>query len=587
MRFPARIFCVVLLLFVSLFRFALPVSAQTNDTLNTLMPTDSSVQMNITTLTQGVFLGFLSSATCILGGVDFTSPKHMCLTYNNQTQKFTYDTTSNYGLLGLGAAGIAMTFNNPVHTSDYFAYLSQNFGLVKSAHAANNGIGFDQLSPITNLWLAFRNIAYLIFVILFIVIGFAVMLRAKIDPRTVMTIENQIPKLIVALLLITFSFAIAGFVIDFMWVGIYLVINLFGNLDPVLKGQIGALTGAVKDNPFNWVNNLNGNGPSGNAPLGFIGIAQQVAGAVKDMTNVIVFNVFQNFGILKILVIQIFGIPILLSCILGQIISNVGANVGKTVSDWFIIGGVINSITGNGAGGAGQTATGASFQNFGACLDAGFATIISSVIGAVAFIIFAVAMLVAIGKLWWSLIKSYTLFLILVIFAPLIIMSGVIPGWTKTNFEWWIRHVLAYAIVFPTAMGVFLLGKTLMDVYAIQTTAAPPLLGVDGKALAFVGPLLGFAVMMLAPQSLAMVQDALNAPDPKYLASIGQAIGVGSAAYGSSVGKLWSRSLRESDPLRGLDEGWLRKILVPQGSLRRRIFVGSETGKANPLGSHS
>lgn len=547
MRFSARFFGVVLLVAIAFFRLLTPAFAQTTNPYNTLMPTDSSVQMNVSTLAQGVFMGMLSSVTCILGGVDFTSPSHKCLTFNNKTGLYSYAPNIDGGLLGLGAAGILMTFNNPVHTSDYFKYLSQNFGLAKTAHAASStGIGFDQLSPITNLWIAFRNIAYLLFVILFIVIGFAVMLRAKIDPRTVMTIENQIPKLIVALILITFSFAIAGFVIDFMWVGIYLVINLFGNLDPVLQKQIAGLTTNVKDNPFNWVNNLNA------GPLGFLGIAQQAAGAVKDITGVITYNIFQNAGFLKIFVTTIFGLPILLSCTVKSLF-----NVSISLP----------------FGLAFQTG-----QDFGACLDAGFATLISGIIGAVAFIIFAIAMLVAIAKLWWSLIKSYTLFLIFVIFAPLIIMSGVIPGWTKTNFEWWLRHVLAYAIVFPTAMGVFLLGKTLMDVYAIQTTAAPPLLGVDSRALAFVGPLLGFAIMMLAPQSLAMVQDALNAPDPKYLAGIGAAIGVGSAAYGTGIGKLWDRSFRESDPLRGLDEGWARKLLLPRNSFQRKLFIGKETG---------
>ena len=47
-----------------------------------------------------------------------------------------------------------------------------------------------------------------------------------------MTIQNQIPKIIISLILVTFSFAIAGFLIDLMWVSIYVVINLMSQADP-------------------------------------------------------------------------------------------------------------------------------------------------------------------------------------------------------------------------------------------------------------------------------------------------------------------------------------------------------------------
>lgn len=549
MHIPARILSVFIALLVFLSVLSPIALAQTQNPYAQLMKTDGSVQMSISTLAQGVVVGLLSTATCIVGGIDFATPNHQCLAYDAKTQTYSYAKNSGDGLLGLSERGIALTYNSPFHFSDYTQYLSQNFGLVKSAHAASSA-GFAQLSPIANLWIAFRNLSYLIFVILFIVVGFAVMLRAKIDPRTVMTIENQIPKLIVALILITFSFAIAGLVIDIMWVGVYLVINIFGNLDPALKGQIGSLTASAWDIPFNWVSSLN------KGPFGFIGIAMQAAGGVKDASNQIAFDIFQNAPWLKIFTLfSLPGLILMLTCSIAGIIHVIP----------FAPGG----------------------QDFGSCLDGGMSTLVSTVIGGVAFLIFAVALLVAIAKLWWQLIKAYVLFLIFAIFGPLIIMSGVIPGWTKTNFEYWLRHILAYTIVFPTAMGVFLLGKTLMDVYSsnVSPTVAPPLFGVSPHVLSFMGPLIGFAVMMLAPQSLAMVQDALNAPDPKYLASIGASIGVGSAVFGGGIGKLWDRGWRESDPLRGLDEGWFKKLLLPRGSRRREIFIGKETGtglKPNP-----
>ena len=59
------------------------------------------------------------------------------------------------------------------------------------------------------------------------------MLRLKIDPRTVMTIQNQIPKIIIGLILVTLSFAIAGLLIDIMWIAIYLFYNVFSGIQGV------------------------------------------------------------------------------------------------------------------------------------------------------------------------------------------------------------------------------------------------------------------------------------------------------------------------------------------------------------------
>ncbi len=520
MQFSARMFGILVFLLVIFTRLTPFAFAQTVNPYSSLMKTDPAVSVNIATLSQGVIMGFLSSLTCTIAGIDFTTQNNQCLSYNKQTQTFGYATNAaaSSGLIGMAMGGIALTYNNPLHVSEYFRYLSENFGLVKTAHAAN-GIGFDQLTPIMSLWIAFRNLSYLLFVLVFIAIGFAVMLRAKIDPRTVMTIENQIPKLIVALLLITFSFAIAGFVIDIMWVGIYLVINLFATLDPVLSKQIGSITSSVTGNPYDFVNTFN------NGIGGFLGIAGQAAIGVKGISTAIIANIFAGIGDFKYLFFTTIDIPGFLTCIPSMFLGS---------------------------------------SAFNTCVNNAMAAIPATVSAIVAFLIFALALLVAIFKLWWQLIKAYTLFLIFAIFGPLIIMSGVLPG-SKTNFEYWIRHIVAYTIVFPTAMGIFLLGKTLMDVYSsaqIGNPQVPPLIGIPANAYAFLGVLLGFAIIMLAPQSLAMVQDALNAQDPKYLAGIGQAIGVGSQAFGSGMGKVWHRATREVDPLKKLDEGWLRRLAL-------------------------
>ncbi len=124
---------------------------------------------------------------------------------------------------GLSAILIA---NPPVSTAEYLADLGSSLGLVKPAYA-QQGTGWQVLQGVMDIWKAFRNLTYLFFVIIFVLIGFMIMLRAKINAQTVISIESAIPNLILTLILITFSYALASLMIDLMWLGFYLVINIF------------------------------------------------------------------------------------------------------------------------------------------------------------------------------------------------------------------------------------------------------------------------------------------------------------------------------------------------------------------------
>jgi len=124
--------------------------------------------------------------------------------------------------------------NPPASTYAFIIDTGMSLGFIpKKAYA--QGIGFGGLSPLLPLWKAFRNIAYLIVAIFMIMVGFLIMFRKKIDPKTVITVQNALPNIIVTLLLITFSYAIVGILIDFM----YLVIMLaFSILQPISQGAI-------------------------------------------------------------------------------------------------------------------------------------------------------------------------------------------------------------------------------------------------------------------------------------------------------------------------------------------------------------
>lgn len=135
----------------------------------------------------------------------------------------------------LGGITAKIMTTKPASSLDYLAYVSNNLKnhhVINEAYAASPGYGFQSLAPILPLWRAFRNISYLLFALGFVLYGVMIMFRVKIDAKTAASIQLAIPKLIVTLLLITFSYAIVGFLIDISTVASAMVI-------PILKaGEI-------------------------------------------------------------------------------------------------------------------------------------------------------------------------------------------------------------------------------------------------------------------------------------------------------------------------------------------------------------
>ncbi len=126
---------------------------------------------------------------------------------------------------------IVVLYSTPPASSAYYlADLGQRLNIVQPAYA--QGIGFSGLQPLLPLWRAVRNIAYIFFIFVFIFIGFAIMFRAKINPQVVVTLQSAIPKATVALILVTFSYAIAGLMIDLMYLitglSLYVLSNVAG-----------------------------------------------------------------------------------------------------------------------------------------------------------------------------------------------------------------------------------------------------------------------------------------------------------------------------------------------------------------------
>lgn len=131
--------------------------------------------------------------------------------------------------------GVGLVYAYPAASSyAFFLDTGKTLGFLPQAYA--QGVGFNGLSVLLPIWKAFRNIAYGIIAIIMIIVGFMVMLRKKIDPKTVVTVQNSIPRIVIALILVTFSYAIVGVLVDLMYLTMALLMNLIIHESPASFG---------------------------------------------------------------------------------------------------------------------------------------------------------------------------------------------------------------------------------------------------------------------------------------------------------------------------------------------------------------
>lgn len=138
------------------------------------------------------------------------------------------------GMIGFTNNAIAALYNPPASGVQYIAQTVNNF-LGKPAYAAT---GYEGLKGIQNIWKSFRNTVYILFSVVFIGIGIAIMLRIKISQNAVITIQSALPSLITSLILVTFSYAIAGLLIDLSYVFQGLVLAILFNSQHGMNSEL-------------------------------------------------------------------------------------------------------------------------------------------------------------------------------------------------------------------------------------------------------------------------------------------------------------------------------------------------------------
>src|SRR4030065_370530 len=121
-------------------------------------------------------------------------------------------------------------YNNPVSAVGMVLRGASKIHLVPEASAQGFVFRYGANTVLT-LWKVTRNIAFSFLVLVVVVMAFMIMFRVKISPQAVVTLQSALPKIVMGIIFIALSYAIAGLLIDLMYVVIgiiALIINSSG-----------------------------------------------------------------------------------------------------------------------------------------------------------------------------------------------------------------------------------------------------------------------------------------------------------------------------------------------------------------------
>ncbi len=487
-----------LLLTTTYLLLATPAFAQTaTPSATTLQPTAYSLPPTVSPTsplyTDLLVNNMFHTFSCLAVGQSFIGQP--CLTYqmtkNAQGMLQGVPVLSQTNLSGgiLGATGsmmVALYQHPPVKSADYLASLGSDLGIVKKAQAQGvGGNGAAILNPILKLWQVSRNIAYVIMIIIFLVIGLMVMFRSKLNPQTVITAQAALPGLVIGLLLITFSFFFAGLISDMAFVGT----NVVGTYFQMAQGK----------GPQDLIADLNKNDNRNNILRIYSRLIPDERLPSQERTNAnYIEHVLSQF---------LDNAPESVNSFIRFAASVMAFQYGEQIGH---IVPVIGSLVAIGTGLATAAVAAADVPMLGGLL--------------LSWIALAV-MIYSLVKLLFNLVKAYLMVIFLTIIAPFQLLAASLPG-RQSMATSWMLNMLANVLAFPAVLAAmylvaYLLGidttgsfdisgdssfnRTLGVLPMTQGTHAIPITGtatfplLGGFDVGFINYLAAFAILTIMP----------------------------------------------------------------------------------------
>ncbi|CAN5170854.1 hypothetical protein BH09PAT2_BH09PAT2_00320 [soil metagenome] len=459
------------------------------------------------------------------------------------------DTYFKQSLMGRASSLLVKPYSTPPASGLAWSYegLAQA-GFIPATHA--QGIGFYALQPLAPIWKVFRNLSYMLLVLVIVSIGFMIMFRSNVSAQTVISIENSLPRIVIALLLITFSFPIAGFMIDLMYIlmglGGSVIINnigVTGNADQAK--QVGDMLGWQGDifNQSGWglLGKIIGNSNiwlTGPALLSLVPwelqfILRYVVGSSAIAVYAWANPTFDN--IRKGTMVK--GIPF------------IGEALGT------LLGGIISSII--------------------------LGLIVGLLVPLILSVVVWITCLMLFFRIFFMLLMTYTRILLSIIFSPFVLLFEAFPG--TSTFGYWFKGLFFNLLTFPivailimvsgmianiSQLNFIILGDLPSNTFGQNAAASfwrPPFLYTI-EANGFV-MLVAISMLFIIPDIVAFVKKSFGVEDLPFSVSPGDLLAGGSVLTGGAMGLMMkSKSLsREFGYYRdnGATQGPLRKMLNP------------------------
>jgi hypothetical protein len=357
---------------------------------------------------------------------------------------------------------IAEPLRHPPSSFYYWAQGTlQNAGFVPKTYA--QGIGFAALTSFQPIWKVFRNLAYLVIVVVIMVVGFLVMFKVGGGGKNAVTLESALPKLVIALLSISLSYALAGLLIDVMYMSIALIINMLGpisGMDPASQTKFmgGIMTGSPTDLFFVLMGNI------GHSDGNYYNLASSIYSLVPGYMQTVI-NIALN---------TLAGGALAQWGASGRTNVTPNAAAFKNPKQWF-------TIIGRGLGLAVTKSkkiqaildqmTPASSSLLPVGLIMGIASIITTVLTQVLLgpiiakfllmLLLILGMVVIFFRLFFALIMNYVDIILSILTAPLALMLEAIPG--QNAFVNWIKGLAINLGVYPIVLVIIMVARAIMN----------------------------------------------------------------------------------------------------------------------------
>lgn len=389
------------------------------------------------------------------------------------------------GAIGEVNQRIAALYTPPASGIEYLAQVKDDF-LGKPVYAQDST--FQQLQFLLPMWRSFRNIIYLISSLLFVIVGIMIILRIKVSPQAVITLQSAIPQIITTLILVTFSYAIAGLILDLT----NLIQGLFMSAFFSASGK-NLVDEQIFSSQFwhqTWLNEIWDD-------------IQKIF--VKYPTLDYSFSSLTNMD--------------------AKIFRGLARRLTPRLTTSIFLGSLLGKVT------MGQLA---------GFLGGNLSGLILPLITSVLVFFWSI-------KLFFGLIKCYLMILFKIIIAPLEIGMGSIPN-SKINFSSWFIDLLSNALTFPIVAIFIVLSNMIVDVFEKGGQAggslwmpglidATRLFTFQDRAYVSLGAALGLVCLALMSKLPDLIPATIkNMKGADFGKAIGESLGSAGAFAGKASG---------------------------------------------------